>query len=88
MSVGGKGLCQSCVSEQISGDSEHVRIKLEGSQSELEWKRVCHSWSGSEYVTVGVEVSMSELLELACQRCGSELVGVMRVRVYSCQSSK
>ena len=42
----------------------------------------------SEHVKVGVEASMSELLEGACQSCGSELVGVMRVRVYACQSSK
>jgi len=56
----GKWICQSCVSEQISGESEHVRV--------------------------GVGASMSELLEWACQSCGSELVGVMRVKVYACQS--
>ena len=59
------------------------------SMSELEWKRVCQSWSGSEYVRVEVEVNMSELKwKRVCQSCESELVGVMRVRVYACQSSK
>ena len=56
--------------------------------SELQWKRVCQSWSGSEYVRVGVEVTMLEFLEWTCESCGSERVGVMRVRVYACQSSK
>ena len=36
-----------------------------------------------------VKVSMSELeWEPVCQSCVSELVGVMKVRVYACQSSK
>jgi hypothetical protein len=50
------------VSEQSSGESEHVRV--------------------------GVKASMSVLLERACQSCGSDLVGVMRVRVYIWQSGK
>jgi hypothetical protein len=40
----------------------------------------------SEYVKVGVEASMSEIVERACHSCGSELVEVIRVRVYTCQS--
>jgi len=55
----GKWICQSCVSEQISGESEHVRVGVVASMSELEWERVCQSWSGSEYVWV-VIVNMSE----------------------------
>jgi len=64
------------------------RSVVKVSMSKLEWKWVCQSWSGSEYVRVGVEGSMSELLQWACQRCGSVLVGFMRVWVYACQSSK
>ena len=48
-------------------ESEYIRVAwvsrsvVKVSMSELEWKRVCQSWSESEYVRVGVEVSMSEL---------------------------
>jgi hypothetical protein len=50
----------------------------------------------SEHVRVGVGVSMSKLeWERVCQSCqsehascGSELVGVVKVGVYACQSSK
>jgi hypothetical protein len=50
------------VTDQISGEMEHVKVGVEVSMPELEWKRVCQSWSGSEYIRV-VTVSMSELWE-------------------------
>ena len=38
----GKWICQSCVSEQISGESEHVRVGVGASMSELlEWACQC-----------------------------------------------
>jgi len=38
----GKWICLSCVSEQISGESEHVRVRVGASMSEL-WEWACPS---------------------------------------------
>jgi len=80
-------------SNHVSSETQHIRVwKVNMSElcqrADQWWKWASQSGSGSEYVRVAVEASMSELLQWACQSCGSELVGVMRVRVYACQSSK
>jgi len=52
-SISGVGIwiCQSGVSEQISGESKHVRVRVAASMSELEWEWVCQSCY-SEHVRV------------------------------------
>jgi hypothetical protein len=74
------------------GESYHVRAVRQSISEVGKWlcqSCGCMQISGeSEHVRVGVKASMPELLGWACDSCGSELVGVIRARVYACQRSK